>query len=89
MSRGVVELQWKGVYRASLIKKEKYWPKGVPGAMIEASIDGLPFQIMCMKEPNYMMKIMCKCMTLDNFERGKKTVGPSCGRRQDNQDFLL
>ena len=70
----------------SLIKEEKYWPKGVPGVVIdahfedkdvnhcdilEASIDGLPFQLMCIKEPKYVMKRMCKCMTLDNFEGGQ------------------
>ena len=26
---------------------------------------------MCMKEPNYLMKIMCKWMTLDDFEGGQ------------------
>ena len=66
-------MERKGVYGASFIKKKNYWPKGVPGAAIDAhfedkdenhceiletSIDGFPFQIMCMKEPNYMMKIM-------------------------------
>ena len=36
--------------------------------MLEASIDSLPFQVMCMKEPNYAMKIICKWITLDDFE---------------------
>ena len=64
VSRGIVELERKGVYGASLIKKKNYWPKGVPGAaidvhfedkdvnygeMLEASTNGLPFQVMCMK----------------------------------------
>ena len=83
VSIGIVELERKGVYGTSLIKKKNYWPKGVPGAaidayfedkdvnhceMLDASIDGFPFQVMCMKEPNYVMKIMCKWMTLDDFE---------------------
>ena len=70
----------------SLIKKKKYWTKDVPGTaidahfedkdvnhcdMLEASIYGLNFQVMCMKEPNYVMKIMCKWMTLDDFEGGQ------------------
>ena len=82
VSRGIVELERKRMYGASLIKNKKYWPKGVHGDaiddhfedkdlnhcdMLEASIDGLPFQVMCMKEPNYLMKIMCKWMTLDDF----------------------
>ena len=73
------------MYGTSLIRKKKYWPKGVPGAemythfedkdvnhceMLEASIYGLHFQVMCMKELNYVMKMMCKWMTLDDFEGG-------------------
>ena len=65
-----------------MIKKKNYCPKGVPGAandahfedkdvnhcdMLYASIYGLPFQVMCMKETNYVIKIMCKWMTLDDF----------------------
>ena len=86
VSRGIVELERKGVYGAPLIKKKKYWPKGVPGAAIdahfedkdvnhceilEASVDGLTLQVMYMKEPKYVMKIMCKWMTLDDFEGGQ------------------
>ena len=71
------------MHRASLIKKKKYWPKGVPGAaidahfenkdvnhceMLEVSIDGLPFQVMCIKRPNYVVKILCKWISLGNFE---------------------
>ena len=82
----IVELEKKGVCGESLIKKQKYCPKGVPGAaidahfedkdvnhceMLELSIDGLPFQVICMKKPNYVMKIMCKWMTLANFEGGQ------------------
>ena len=70
-----------------MIKKKHDWPKVVPGSaidahfedkdvnhceMLEASVDGLPFQVMCTKKLNYVMKIMCKCMTLDDFE-GRKT----------------
>ena len=39
VSRGIVELEQKCVYEASLIKKEKYWPKGVPGAAIDANFE--------------------------------------------------
>ena len=83
VSIGIVELERKCVYRASLIKKEKYWPKGVLGVaigahfedkyvnhcdMLEASIDGLTFQVMCMKENNDVTKIMYNWMNLDEFE---------------------
>ena len=39
--------------------------------VLEAKIDGLPFQVMRMKEPNYVMKIISKWMTLENF-KGRK-----------------
>ena len=46
--------------------------------MIYASIDGLTFQMLCMKEPSYVIKIMCKWMTLDGFEGG-----------QTRQDYIV
>ena len=73
VSRGIVGLELNNMYGASLIKKKKYWPKGVTAAsiyahfedkdvnnceMIEASIDGLTPQVMCMKEPKCVMQIM-------------------------------
>ena len=36
VSKGIVELEQKGVYGASLIKKRNYWPKVVHGAAINA-----------------------------------------------------
>ena len=36
VSRVIVELEQKGVYGESLIKKKNYRPKGVPGAAIGA-----------------------------------------------------
>ena len=86
VSRVIFELEQKGVYGASLIKKKNYCPKGVSGAtidahfedkdmnhcdMLEASIYGLTFQVMCIKEPKHVMKIMCKWMTLEKFEGGQ------------------
>jgi hypothetical protein len=35
VSKGIVALEAKGVYAGALIKKRKYWPKGVPGAAID------------------------------------------------------
>ena len=92
------------MYRASLIKKKKYWPKCAPGAVIDAHfedkdvnhceileepIDGITFQVIYMKQPNYVMKIMYRWMALDDFEGGQTLQGLSCQQRQDNQNFLL
>ena len=35
VSKGITALLEFGVYAAALIKKQKYWPKGVPGDSIE------------------------------------------------------
>ena len=39
VSRGIVELEQKGVYRESLINKKHYFPNGVPGAAIDAHFE--------------------------------------------------
>ena len=70
---GIIVLKKVGVYAGALIKKQRYWPKHVPGKRIEkhfitkdvgdtdslhGKIDGVPYAIFCTKEPNYIMKIM-------------------------------
>ena len=75
------------VYTAALIKKRKYWPKGVPGdaideyladkdvthvdmleAITEKGPEGKTLNIFCFKEPEYVMKIMATCMTLEELD---------------------
>ena len=62
------------MFWGALIKKRRYWPKGVPGALIDehfenievgdvdmviaATEEGNPFKIYFFKEPDYIMKIM-------------------------------
>ena len=74
VSDGIVALAEKGVYAAALIKKRRYWPKGVPRDAIKTyfankevgnnkmfeskSASGKSFRIFCMKEPDYTMKVM-------------------------------
>ena len=72
------------MYGESLIKKQRYWPRNVPGDDIdkhfegkevivvdclETKIDeGKAFKIHCMKEPEYVMKMMALWMALNNLE---------------------
>ena len=35
VSKGITDLLDFGVYAAAIIKKQKYWPKGVPGDTID------------------------------------------------------
>ena len=71
--KGIIEMAKRGIYRAALIKKWCYWPVGVPGDQINQDFmkrdvgsidalrgeqDGVPYHITCMKELDYVMKIM-------------------------------
>ncbi len=62
----IAQLQKKGVFAASLIKKQKYWPKYIDGNGIQAhlkdkevdmvdatkgSLDEVKVQVHCFKEP--------------------------------------
>ena len=84
VSKGITDLKTKGVYVLDLIKKGRYWPKGVPGDLIDThfedkDVDNVGmiearteyyklFKIFCMKEPDYAMKIIAIWMTLDELE---------------------
>ena len=65
---------------AFLIKKRKYWPKNIPGQAIidhmadkavgssgalQGVLGGVPFSVIFMKEPDYVMKIMSSFGTLE------------------------
>ena len=71
--QALIELRKVGVFAGALIKKRRFWPKHVPGDMIDdhfkdkdvglvdslkGKIDNVPYDIYCMKEPDYVMKIM-------------------------------
>ena len=71
--RGLVELQKNGVYAAAVIKKRRYWPRFVDGDWIDdgmkdkevgdvgvlsGKLAGVDFNIFCMKEPAWNMKLM-------------------------------
>ena len=68
-------------------KKRRYWPKHVPGDnvithftrkqvgdadAIHGDLDGIPFHIFAMKEPDYMMQIMSTYGTLERKGIEKK-----------------
>lgn len=69
----LVALRQNGLFAAALINKWWYWPNYVPGVeiakkmdgdavgdvkTIQGSLDGTPYSIFCMKEPEYIMKMM-------------------------------
>ena len=83
VSKGITDLLEFDIYDPALIKERKYWPKGVPGDIIdpyfadkdatyvdileyitEEDPGGKAFNIVCFKEPEYVMKIMATWMKL-------------------------
>ena len=71
--QGLIELMKKGCFTHALIKKWRYWLKHIPGDEIIAHfadkeigdadaisrvLDEVPFYVIGMKEPDYVMQIM-------------------------------
>ena len=80
---GIVALHMKGVWGQFLIKKRKYWPRFVPGDYIDEYMRGKPlgfsktfvqviegtrFLIHCMKDHDYVRKIMLMHGLLDEIQ---------------------
>ena len=70
---GILHLHDHGVYGQALIKKRKYWPKGVPGDQIskyfegkplgfvktlQQDMDGVQFNIHCTRDDRFVTKMM-------------------------------
>ena len=81
--KGIVELQQHGLYASALIKKRHYWPKFIRGDEIKqhfldkavgsvdawpGKLDGVPFYVFSMKEPDYVMNMMSTYGTLNEVD---------------------
>ena len=83
--KALVELRKKGLYSSAVIKKRRYWPSLIPGDKIDAKfkeldvgateslrgeLDGIKYDVFCLKEPQYVMKLMSTYAGLvDPFQR--------------------
>ena len=71
--QAIIALRENGVFSGALIKKRKYWPKWIDGDAIDrhmedravgecdsfrGRLNGIDYDVFCMKEPEYVMKIM-------------------------------
>ena len=94
--QGIAELKKKGVFASALIKKRRYWPKYVKGDDIKAyfnnkpigsaeslhgSLDGIPLDIFCMKEEDYVMMLMSSYGTNERVGDNKYRTKTSDGER--------
>ena len=70
---GLIELRKVGVFVGDLIKKRRNWPKHIKGDRIvthfqdkevggiyswNVALNDTPYDLLCIKEPDYFMKIM-------------------------------
>ena len=88
VAKGIVELETRGMYGGALIKKQRYWTRnvsyndidkksegkevGAANCLDTKTDEGKTFKIHCMKEPDYVMKLMASWMTL-NYLVGENT----------------
>jgi hypothetical protein len=84
--KALIKLASVGVFASAEIKKRRYWPKYIDGGAIDTHfevneigttdslpglLDGVPFRIYCMKEEDYVMKLMATNGTLRPIVEGK------------------
>ena len=96
---GLVELRKMGVYASALIKKRRDWPKHLPGDEIDeyfkkkkvgegdslhGTLNEVPYDLFCMKEPDYTMKIMSTYgrLIISEGQRISKRVFTKDGNKQ-------
>ena len=85
--QALIELRKMGVFAAAVVKKRRYWPKYIPGDIIadymqdkdigytdslKGVIDEVPYDIFCMKTPEYVMKLMSTYGGLKEPSRARK-----------------
>ena len=96
--QAIIELKKKGVFAASLIKKQRYWPKYINGdAIIQhfqdkevgttdalpGVLDNVPVHVHCMKEPDYVMMLMSSYGTLSGCGEEKRQHFKVNGEKQE------
>ncbi|KAG7359200.1 transposase IS4 [Nitzschia inconspicua] len=71
--KGLIELRKIGIFASAVIKKKRFWPKHVPGDMMDehmstkqvgdvdslkGKLDGVSYDLFCMKDTNDTIKLM-------------------------------
>lgn len=95
--KGLTELRQKGIFAAALIKKRRYWPKYIEGDnnnmhfagqevgyadARKGTLDGVPFYVMGMVEPDYVMYVMTTYGTLERKGKTTERVWKEAGERK-------
>lgn len=100
--QSLLMLASRGVYASAVIKKRRFWPKHINGDEIDkhfegkevGSVDALPgsmfhrrFHVFCMKEEDYVMKIMSTYGALKQIEEGKTQRSVTENGQRVNKSF--
>ena len=98
--QALVKLASFGVYSSAVIKKRRYWPKYIDGDRIDSqfdfaevgqtnslpgTLDGKKFKVFCMKEEDYVMKLMATYGALQSVDEGatQRSVTRQSGIREN------
>ena len=84
VTKGLVDLQKKGLFGSALIKKFRYWPENIKVDAIDAHFSskevsnvgavkqvkyGVAYHVFCIKEPDNLMKLMTTYGTLEPTDK--------------------
>ena len=87
--KALTKLKKRGIYAHVVIKKHKYWPHYIFGDEIDkhmkdsqvgdvdvatGTLDDVPYKVFCMKEPDYVMKLMSTYGDLSIPEQQEDTI---------------
>ena len=86
--KGIIELAKRGVFAGAQMKKRRYWPKYVPGDLIDnhfasapvgesnalrGEMEGIPYNIFTLNKSDYTSKIMATYGSLEVDENTELT----------------
>ncbi len=100
MLQALIKLASVGVYSSAVIKKRRYWPKYIDSGEIDlhfdlkevgqtdslpGTLDGTNFKAFCMKEEDYVMKLMATYGLLQSVDEGatQRSVTRRSGIREN------
>ena len=84
VTKGLLELRKKGLFGPAINKKRRYWRENIKGDSIDAHFaskevgnvdsakqleDGVYYHVFCMKDPDYVMKLMTTYGTLEPMDK--------------------
>jgi hypothetical protein len=94
--KALIELEKRGIYATSVIKKRKYWPKHIDGAQMDTQVDqtpvgtsrclrgkmdGQPFALVTLKDTKHNLKLATTCGSMERVPEIKRRRDPITNQR--------